>query len=65
MRVVNNYNVRQKEPVDMQRQGFERISGGEIERYLDPMRLKILMMPFKDANPIGKNADYFFLKGFK
>ena len=22
-------------------------------------------MPFKEANPIGKNADYFFLKGFK
>ncbi len=22
-------------------------------------------MPFQDANPIGKNADYFFLKGFK
>ena len=22
-------------------------------------------MPVSDANPIGKNADYFFLKGFK
>lgn len=22
-------------------------------------------MPCKDANPIGKNADYFFLKAFK
>ena len=22
-------------------------------------------MPFKDANPIGKNSDYFFLQGFK
>jgi tetratricopeptide (TPR) repeat protein len=29
------------------------------------MRLKILVMPPKDANPVGKNADYFFLKGFK
>ena len=22
-------------------------------------------MPYQDANPVGKNADYFFLKGFK
>lgn len=22
-------------------------------------------MPYHDANPVGKNADYFFLKGFK
>ena len=29
------------------------------------MRLKVLVMPYKDANPIGKNADYFFLKAFK
>ena len=29
------------------------------------MRLKILVMPYHDANPVGKNADYFFLKGFK
>jgi tetratricopeptide (TPR) repeat protein len=29
------------------------------------MRLKILVMPCSEANPVGKNADYFFLKGFK
>jgi hypothetical protein len=22
-------------------------------------------MPYQDANPIGKNSDYFFLKAFK
>jgi tetratricopeptide (TPR) repeat protein len=29
------------------------------------MRLKILVMPYSEANPVGKNADYFFIKGFK
>ena len=31
----------------------------------DPLRLKVLVLPYQDANPVGKNADYFFLKGFK
>ena len=22
-------------------------------------------MPYSEANPVGKNADYFFIKGFK
>jgi hypothetical protein len=24
-----------------------------------------MTMPVAEANPVGKNADYFFLKGFK
>lgn len=33
--------------------------------FFDPLRMKVLVMPYQDANPVGKNADYFFLKGFK
>jgi tetratricopeptide (TPR) repeat protein len=33
--------------------------------FFDPLRLKILIMPYQEANPVGRNADYFFLKGFK
>lgn len=29
----------------------------------DPMRLKIIMMPKKGANPIGRNPDSYFIKG--
>ena len=42
-----------------------RVLGKGVQSWLDPLRLKILIIPYKEANPIGKNADYFFLKGFK
>jgi len=29
----------------------------------DPMRLKIIMLQKDQANPFGKNPDYFFVKG--
>ena len=29
----------------------------------DPFRLKIIMMPKTEANPFGKNPDFFFVKG--
>jgi tetratricopeptide (TPR) repeat protein len=35
----------------------------DMERYFDPFRLKILMLPKDGANPFGKNPDYFFIKG--
>lgn len=51
---------------DMQKVGFAHSSGsGDLAKQFDPLRLKILIMPPQDANPVGKNADYFFLKGFK
>ena len=51
---------------DVQKMGFVHTSGSaELARQFDPLRLKILIMPPQDANPVGKNADYFFLKGFK
>ena len=34
-----------------------------MEEHFDPMRLKILMLSKKEANPFGKNPDYFFVKG--
>lgn len=52
-------------PQDMHKQGFVHTEINKDENSFDPLRLKILVMPSKEANPIGKNADYFFLKGFK
>jgi tetratricopeptide (TPR) repeat protein len=50
---------------DLQKVGFAHSNGSEALKQFDPLRLKILIMPPQDANPVGKNADYFFLKGFK
>ncbi|CDW79852.1 tpr repeat-containing protein [Stylonychia lemnae] len=61
MRMV--FNEIKVPPQDLNRQGFKKI--GLNDMHFDPLRLKVLVIPFKDANPIGKNADYFFLKGFK
>jgi hypothetical protein len=55
-----------KVPIDMQKWGFEKTTQQLFEEnYYDPLRLKILVMPYNEANPVGKNADYFFIKGFK
>ena len=35
----------------------------DMERYFDPFRLKILMLPKDGSNPNGKNPDFFFCKG--
>jgi len=35
----------------------------KMEEHFDPMRLKIIMMPKKGANPFGKNPDFFFIQG--
>jgi tetratricopeptide (TPR) repeat protein len=51
-------------PSDLQRWGFDNTSMGD-KKFFDPLRLKILVMPCQEANPVGRNADYFFLKGFK
>lgn len=39
------------------------VSYQQMQEFFDPMRLKILVMPKKEANPFGKNPDYFFVKG--
>ena len=36
-----------------------------VEKFFDPFRLKMIVMPSKEANPFGKNPDYFFLKGLE
>jgi tetratricopeptide (TPR) repeat protein len=53
-----------KAPSDLQKWGFDNTSMSDKKTF-DPLRLKILVMPCQEANPIGRNADYFFLKGFK
>ena len=54
-----------KPPTDLQRWGFDNTSMGADKKGFDPLRLKILVMPCQEANPVGRNADYFFIKGFK
>ena len=34
-----------------------------MAKSFDPFRLKIIMIPKRDANPFGKNPDFFFVKG--
>mmetsp|Transcript_33879 Transcript_33879/g.52208 ORF Transcript_33879/g.52208 Transcript_33879/m.52208 type:complete len:108 (+) Transcript_33879:308-631(+) len=47
----------------LKRLGEYEIDFASIEEFFDPMRLKILVLPKKEANPFGKNPDYFFVKG--
>ena len=47
----------------MQKLGEYEIDFDSMEEAFDPMRLKIILWPKKDANAFGKNPDYFFIKG--
>lgn len=61
MRVLSHQS--RAPPQDLNKHGF--IHQQAPKEAFDPLRLKVLVLPFQDANPIGKNADYFFLKAFK
>lgn len=47
----------------LKRMGEYEIRYYDMADWFDPMRLKILLLPRKDANPFGRNPDYYFLKG--
>ena len=60
MRVISEA-VHEKQLTDLAKYGFKETDLSQIEKFFDPLRLKILVMQMSEANPIGKNADYFFL----
>jgi len=47
----------------LQKLGNFEVDFQEMAETFDPMRLKILVLPKREANPFGKNPDYFFVKG--
>ena len=47
----------------MKKLGNYPIIYSSIKDHFDPLRLKIIMLGKKEANPFGKNPDYYYLMG--